>query len=97
MDEHFGTMLPDYSDEYPTQADAVRAIGEHSAHMEMVTDFQRPGDLVLMNVGNSPCHVGLLVGSDYILHADPFGKQPSRLERISRAIKLRIEGYYRVC
>lgn len=54
-----------------------------------------PGDVAVILVRGTPCHLGLYVGDGYVLEAR-YGRD-SVLERVSDArISRRIEGYYRV-
>lgn len=91
----FGKQVPDYADEYGSLLEAPKAVAKHRDSLDTVPSPE-PGDIVLMKLYGDICHVALFVGNNTILHADPFGSQPSRLERMTRALTLRVEGYYRV-
>lgn len=94
--ERFGKDVPSFTDEYFRLDEAADAIVRNRKDMVIAVEKPEVGDLVLMRIRNAPCHVGLWVGDGYVLHADPAGEQGSRMEQLTRALKLRVEGYYHV-
>jgi len=60
-------------------------------------DVPAEGDIVLMTFRGFPCHVGLYVAPNNVLHSDILGRDSSRLSRLSDIrIASRVRGFYRV-
>jgi cell wall-associated NlpC family hydrolase len=98
--ERFECFLPSLCDEYVSleREQSASIVHEHlnELPLDRVT-LPIPGDMVLLNLFGSPCHVGVYIGDGLVLHSDPMGQDTSRIDRITSAhIAPRIEGFYRV-
>lgn len=93
-----GIDLPSYSDRYVTAADRqamAELIGaELGPWNEIHASTRQIFDVVLMREGKFPRHVGLIVGRDAMLHAEP--NTTSCIARLSSPlIRNRIVGLFR--
>ena len=98
--EHYEVFVPSLSVFYDdlSTATIVPLVGvmQESRNFTKV-DAPQEGDIVLMTFFGQPCHVGICIDADHVLHSDPLGRSSSRVERLaSPRISTRIEGYYRV-
>lgn len=67
-----GITLPDVPEHYAETGHAVAPIVERCAltgPWEVVTDTERPFDILVINEGGEPCHLGLVLAPGWMLHA----------------------------
>lgn len=99
LKNEFGKELPDLSDGYGSIRD-VRAISKLIDETKPLieakpVEYPEIGDIAVIRCKGLPLHVGIYVGSGYILHTERTVE--SMIERMSSpAIKNRIEGWYHV-
>lgn len=96
--EHFGKRLPDFQS-YRSMEDRQHIAVLIDANKPTINAHQVespiPGDLVLMHFYGLPIHIGIYIGSGYLLHV--MKGCNTAIERIdSTRIARRIKGYYRV-
>lgn len=97
FEQAYGLQLADYDAGLdPSDLDARSARFQHelSARCLEITD-PREGDLILINVGGKPYHIGVVVGPGEILHAYSGGSAVIESYRSPRW-SARIGGFYRV-
>lgn len=70
----FGIALPAYDEEYsaPSCVMEVAALvaGVRRGWREILAGQERDGDVVLMRVRGLPCHVGVVAGGGWMVHAE---------------------------
>jgi len=92
--------LPDYEYTVDTLAEQSIEIYKHLADAVIsVTDTEHlPGDIVLLEYMGEIAHIGIYVGSNYILHtSSSAGACLDQLEsnNMGRTLRNRIKGWYR--
>ncbi len=98
--EVLGINLPSYTADYSDAGGSVESrevlrqlITRHLPKWTSVARVE-PGDVVLLNIGGRPIHVGLALGDGRMLHAER--KVGTLVERLSSPIwARRVEGFYR--
>lgn len=98
--EQFGVTLPAFDGRYTNPNDHNEIGTLVSAERPLLSGdpvaVPELGDVALISVGGQPCHFGLYMGDDTVLHT--LNRQGSILQRIglSAILNNHIEGYYRV-
>ncbi len=95
-----GVALPSYTESYEDAGHSVESrealrvlIAANLCAWRPVSD-PVPGDVVLLNIGGRPIHVGLALGGGLLLHAER--KINTVIERLASPMwAKRIEGFYR--
>ncbi len=97
MSEQLDIQLPDFIYAVESNAERAAEIFKHMAETVIEVDVPVPGDIVLMTYQGSVCHIGIFLGSGYILHAPKCGVTLSSLTGMEhgRTLRSRIAGYYR--
>lgn len=98
LEERYGLVLPLF-DGYETHRDlrGLSRLADLSKALLGAPRIESPeeGAVVMMTVHSHPCHVGLCVSSEHVLHVE--AGADSIWERLdSSRIAPRIEGFYRV-
>jgi len=96
--EQFGVSVPDFSADYTSAEDAAdvgRLVrGERGKWWEVPLGMEKPGDVVLFRILGHPCHTGVVIGGNKMLHC--FRGWNSVLDDYTRLRwRDRIEGFYR--
>lgn len=100
LSEEFGKYVPNYSYEYHDSMDK-KNVGDLIAHesktLGVIEEVEKPdvGDIIVFNIQGNPCHIGLYIGKNKVIHINK--GQDSIIESIfSPRLKNRIEGFYHV-
>ena len=100
LENEYGKKLPSFTTAYGELEKEWLAEVVSSAIVSLhpvKVDVPAEGDIVLMTFRGFPCHVGLYVAPNHVLHSDLLGKDSSRLSRLSdMRIASRVRGFYRV-
>jgi cell wall-associated NlpC family hydrolase len=94
--EQFGVILPSLSGEYADGSDfnAISLLYLEEVEQWHEVSEPRAGDAVWMTILGHPCHVGVYVDGDRLLHV--MFRSGTRIDRInSPAWNRRIRAYYR--
>lgn len=94
--EQLGISLPDFSEGYTdanNQAEASKTIENGIPEFDLVTD-QKLFDIVILRIMGWPCHCGMYIGDNKMLHA--LEGHATAIESLnSPKWKTRVEGFYR--
>jgi cell wall-associated NlpC family hydrolase len=95
----YKTHLLSFVDAYQSSSDGEKVRDIVLAGKALVSNVQKAvpeyGDVVVFNIRGNPCHVGIYVGNNRVLHV--MRNTDSVCERLnSPRLKGRIEGYYEI-
>ena len=97
--DEFGIQLLSFSDDYESSEEGikVREVVQKGKDIFDATQKESPeyGDIIVFNMKGNPCHVGVYVGGDRVLHV--LRGTECVIERLSsHRLKGRVEGYYEI-
>lgn len=98
MAEQFGIALPSFIGEYKNtcESTAIAELVERESPKwtAVLTDDVQPGDVVILRLRGAPCHVGIALGDDRMLHVE--AGIDSTIENYKNLRwKNRLHGFYR--
>lgn len=98
--KELGIELPSYTEQYVTAYDQeflkvlIQEACESSIWQSIESDFEKPGDVILFRILNCPCHVGLIVKKEYMVHV--WKDINVCIERYTTSLwRTRLRGFYR--
>ena len=94
---HYGVQLESHADLYRRVFGNARLVA-HEVHRggwcPVPSGFEAEGDVVLLNVGGTPAHVGLVIAPYHMIHVEE--KISTCIERYDDQLcQQRLEGFYR--
>lgn len=98
-ENEFGIDLPFFSAEY-SDASEGRKIAKAITEGKSIVNYKEKdspeyGDVVIFNIRGNPCHVGVYIGKNRVIHV--MKGTDSTIERLdSVRLKGRVEGYYEI-
>ena len=98
-ENEFDINLPHFSEVYSNSAEGKKVAIALREGKEVIKYKQKElpeyGDIIIFNILGNPCHVGVYVGKNRVLHV--LNKSDSVIERLtSYRLKGRVEGYYEI-
>ena len=98
-ENEFNINLPHFSEVYSNASEGKKVAKALRDGKDIIKykekDKPEYGDVIIFNIAGSPCHVGVYVGRDRVLHI--MKGMDSVIERLNSVkLKGRVEGYYEI-
>lgn len=98
-ENEFNINMPMFSNEYSNASEGKKVAEAIRNNKDIIQYVQKDtpdyGDIIIFNMRGNPCHVGVYVGKNRVLHI--LKGTNSVIERLSSPrLKGKVEGYYEV-